>query len=63
MICAEETTTNVVHIKFQLQKDCRYGEQFLIVGDDPTIGSWDPSNALPMTWSEGHIWFVEMVSK
>ncbi|XP_028764404.1 uncharacterized protein LOC114722525 [Neltuma alba] len=52
--------TKVVRIKLQLQKDCLFGEQFLVVGDDPMIGAWDPSNALPMTWSEGHLWFVEM---
>ncbi|XP_054781336.1 uncharacterized protein LOC129288664 isoform X2 [Prosopis cineraria] len=50
----------VVRVKFQLQKDCMYGEQFHVVGDDPMIGAWDPSNALPMTWSEGHVWSVEM---
>ncbi|KAK4253234.1 hypothetical protein QN277_010564 [Acacia crassicarpa] len=57
---AQETEeTKFVRIKFQLQKDCMFGEQFLIVGDHPMIGAWDPSNALPMTWSEGHQWFVE----
>ncbi|KAI9083753.1 hypothetical protein K1719_034221 [Acacia pycnantha] len=57
---AQETEeTKSVRIKFQLQKDCMFGEQFLIVGDHPMIGAWDPSNALPMAWSEGHHWFVE----
>ena len=27
------------------------------------LGSWDPLEALPMTWSEGHVWAVELVSK
>ncbi|BAT97219.1 hypothetical protein VIGAN_09060300 [Vigna angularis var. angularis] len=48
-----------VRVAFQLQKNCDFGEQFLIVGDDPTLGSWDPLQALPMTWSEGHIWTAE----
>ncbi|KOM51814.1 hypothetical protein LR48_Vigan09g047300 [Vigna angularis] len=29
------------------------------IGDDPTLGSWDPLEALSMTWSEGHIWTAE----
>lgn len=33
-----------------------------MVGDDPVFGSWDPSKALPMTWSDGHVWTVEQVS-
>ncbi|XP_061362810.1 uncharacterized protein LOC133306500 [Gastrolobium bilobum] len=49
-----------VRVAFQLQKICNFGEQFLIVGDDPKLGSWDPLDALPMTWSDGHIWTVEL---
>ncbi|CAJ1949046.1 unnamed protein product [Sphenostylis stenocarpa] len=48
-----------VRVAFELQKDCDFGEQFLIVGDDPMLGSWDPMEALPMTWSEGHVWTAE----
>ncbi|KAG0465227.1 hypothetical protein HPP92_019391 [Vanilla planifolia] len=43
-----------------LQKDCDFGEQFLIVGDDAMLGSWDPLNAFPLEWSNGHIWTVEL---
>ncbi|XP_027908312.1 uncharacterized protein LOC114167424 isoform X1 [Vigna unguiculata] len=49
-----------VRVAFGLQKNCEFGEQFLIVGDDPSLGSWDPLEALPMTWSEGHIWTAEV---
>ncbi|RDX62155.1 Alpha-amylase, partial [Mucuna pruriens] len=57
---SEQTNeTKFVRVAFQLQKDCDFGEQFLIVGDDPMLGSWDPLDALPMTWSEGHVWTVE----
>ncbi|KAF3627296.1 putative auxin transporter-like protein 2-like [Capsicum annuum] len=28
--------------------------------DDPMLGSWDPSNAVPLDWSEGHVWSVEL---
>lgn len=59
--CADES--KFVRVSFQLQKTCNFGEQFLIVGGDPVLGSWDPLEALPMTWSEGHVWAVELVSK
>ncbi|KAK9290975.1 hypothetical protein L1049_009157 [Liquidambar formosana] len=49
-----------VNVKFQLQKECLFGEQFLIVGDDPMLGAWDPSNAIPLDWSDGHVWTVEL---
>lgn len=47
---------NSVRVKFQLQKECPFGDRFLIVGDDPILGSWNPSEAIPFNWSEGHIW-------
>ncbi|CAN1150736.1 Pentatricopeptide repeat-containing protein At2g29760, chloroplastic [Linum perenne] len=49
-----------VRVKFQLHKDCMYGEQFLLVGNHPAIGSWDPMNAIALSWSEGNMWSVEM---
>nr|POF00589.1 hypothetical protein CFP56_27663 [Quercus suber] len=49
-----------VQVKFQIQKVCMFGEQFLIVGDDPKLGLWDPSSAIPLDWSEGHVWTAEL---
>ncbi|CAN1846424.1 Pentatricopeptide repeat-containing protein At2g29760, chloroplastic [Linum perenne] len=51
-----------VRVKFQLHKDCMYGEQILLVGNHPAIGSWDPMNAIALSWSEGNMWSVEMSS-
>lgn len=53
--------TKTVHVKFQLKKECSFGEQFFIVGDDLMFGLWDPSNAVPLNWSEEHVWKVELV--
>ncbi|KAL2509873.1 Carbohydrate-binding-like fold [Forsythia ovata] len=49
-----------VHVRFKLQKECRFGQQILIVGDDPIFGFWDPSDAVPLHWSDGHVWNVEL---
>lgn len=32
-----------------------------MVGDDPNLGLWDPSLAIPMEWSAGHVWKVQLV--
>ncbi|KAL2337027.1 hypothetical protein Fmac_011473 [Flemingia macrophylla] len=32
----------------------------LSFGNDPMFGSWNPANAIPMTWSEGHLWTLEV---
>ncbi|CAN4106111.1 unnamed protein product [Withania somnifera] len=59
----ETTDTNQskpVRVKFQLNKECSFGQHFHIVGDNPILGLWDPSNAVPLDWSEGHVWSVEL---
>ncbi|XP_057498879.1 uncharacterized protein LOC130783326 [Actinidia eriantha] len=55
-----QDASKTVHVKFQLQKECAFGEQFHIVGDDPIFGSWDPLSAIAMDWSDGHTWTVKM---
>lgn len=52
--------SKTVHVKFQLQKECLFGEQFFLVGNDPMLGLWDPTSAIPLDWSDGHIWTVEI---
>ncbi|XWS55544.1 hypothetical protein CRYUN_Cryun09bG0009200 [Craigia yunnanensis] len=56
----EENPSKTIHVKFQLQKECSFGEHFFIVGDHPMLGLWDPESAIPLTWSEGHVWTVEL---
>ncbi|CBI30404.3 unnamed protein product, partial [Vitis vinifera] len=56
----KKSRSNTVHVRLQLQKRCSYGEQFLIVGDDPMFGLWDPSSAVPLCWSDGHVWTAEL---
>ncbi|XP_041022987.1 uncharacterized protein LOC121264024 isoform X2 [Juglans microcarpa x Juglans regia] len=56
----ETCQSKTVHVRFQLQKRCIFGEQFLVVGDDPMFGLWDPASAIPLNWSDGHMWTVEL---
>jgi len=51
-----------VRVKFVLKKRCAFGQQFLVVGDDPALGLWDPSKATALDWSEDHVWTAKTVS-
>ncbi|KAH1081604.1 hypothetical protein J1N35_021365 [Gossypium stocksii] len=31
-----------------------------MVGDHAMLGSWDPESSIPLTWSKGHVWPVEL---
>ncbi|GLJ25550.1 hypothetical protein SUGI_0489280 [Cryptomeria japonica] len=50
----------LVKVKFVLQKKCKFGQQFAVVGDDPQFGTWNPKEALPLEWSEGDEWTTEV---
>ncbi|KAK8512186.1 hypothetical protein V6N13_097150 [Hibiscus sabdariffa] len=56
----QEIPSKTISVKFQLQKECSFGEHFFIVGDHPMLGLWDPESAVPLTWSEGHVWTAEL---
>ncbi|KAH7553825.1 hypothetical protein ACOSP7_029304 [Xanthoceras sorbifolium] len=56
----ETYQSKTVHVRFQLQKECMFGDQFLVVGDDPMFGLWDPTSAIPLNWSDGHVWTVDL---
>ncbi|KAK1306521.1 hypothetical protein QJS10_CPA10g01424 [Acorus calamus] len=57
---AVESHTKTVHVRFELQKVCKFGQQFLITGDDPIFGHWDPVSAIPLEWSDDHIWAADL---
>ncbi|GLJ11008.1 hypothetical protein SUGI_0140290 [Cryptomeria japonica] len=50
----------LVKVKFVLQKKYKFGQQFAVVGDDPQFGTWNPKEALPLEWSEGDVWTIEV---
>ncbi|KAM5583280.1 hypothetical protein ABKV19_003269 [Rosa sericea] len=52
--------SKTVHVQFQLHKKCRFGDNFLLVGNEPIIGQWNPSSAIPLNWSDGNIWTVDL---
>lgn len=34
----------------------KLGQDVVLVGSHPTMGSWSIDDALPLTWSDGHVW-------
>uniref|UniRef100_A0A453FYJ7 CBM20 domain-containing protein n=1 Tax=Aegilops tauschii subsp. strangulata TaxID=200361 RepID=A0A453FYJ7_AEGTS len=52
---------NTVRVTFVLEKKCAFGQRFLVVGDDPALGLWDPAKATALDWSAGHVWTARAV--
>ncbi|KAG6542188.1 hypothetical protein Mapa_016421 [Marchantia paleacea] len=55
-----EDTRPKANVKFVLQKECHFGQQFNVVGEISELGEWDPAHAVAMEWSEGHVWTAEV---
>ncbi|KAL8167953.1 hypothetical protein V2J09_009452 [Rumex salicifolius] len=49
-----------VHIRLELQRECQFGGQFLVAGDHMALGLWNPIDAAPMVWSDGHVWTADL---
>ena len=49
-------------MKLVLEKECHFGERLYVVGNHPILGDWNVDEAIPMDWSEGHIWTTEVVN-
>eukprot|EP00919_Chromeraceae_sp_WS-2016_P051403 GHVR01121858.1.p1 GENE.GHVR01121858.1~~GHVR01121858.1.p1 ORF type:complete len:177 (+),score=36.71 GHVR01121858.1:57-587(+) len=51
----EEETANKI-VKLSTTYKTNFGENMYIIGSAPCVGGWDPTKAVPMTWSDGHVW-------
>ncbi len=34
----------------------KLGQDVVLVGSHPTMGSWSIDDALPLQWTDGHVW-------
>lgn len=43
-----------VDVRVHLSTQC--GQSVVLVGSHPTLGSWSVDDAVPLEWTDGHIW-------
>lgn len=39
-----------------MQLQTKLGQNVMLVGSHPSMGCWSLESALPMTWTDGHVW-------
>lgn len=49
-----------VSVNFHLPYRCKYGQKLCLVGSNDVLGGWHVDRAVPMNWTEGDIWTVEL---
>eukprot|EP00959_Pyramimonas_sp_CCMP1952_P304744 6377803-Pyramimonas_sp.AAC.1 len=49
----------LITIRFQVHYQTYLGQELLIGGSHPSLGSWDAMAAIPMVWTPGDIWMAE----
>ena len=47
-------------VRFSIQYCTRNGQSLVLIGDHPRLGKWRSSQAVRMTWSNGHLWTAEV---
>lgn len=45
-----------ISVEVRVKMQTKLGQQVMLVGNRPALGSWCAEAALPMCWNEGHIW-------
>ena len=45
-----------VQVSFAVHKRTSPGEDLVLAGSHTALGSWDLGAALPLRWTQGHIW-------
>jgi hypothetical protein len=53
--------SSAVSVIISLQREAAFGFQYALVGADPALGDWDPTQAAVFEWSEGHVWSKRLV--
>ncbi|PRW59906.1 carbohydrate-binding module family 20 [Chlorella sorokiniana] len=49
-----------VSVCFRLPYRCKYGQKLCLVGSNDVLGGWHVDRAVPMNWTEGDVWTVEL---
>ena len=47
-------------VKFRVHRGVTFGQHVALVGKSQLLGQWNLDDAVPMEWSEGDIWTVEL---
>lgn len=46
----------MVRVAISVSRRVDWGESVAVVGQDTVLGSWQPCQSLPLSWSEGDVW-------
>ncbi|KAK9811665.1 hypothetical protein WJX72_007965 [[Myrmecia] bisecta] len=49
-----------VRVSFALPYRCNFGQHLCLVGSADPLGKWDVQSGVPMNWTDGDVWTVEL---
>ena len=49
-------TVQLIKCKFQMRRQMAFGEELRLVGSHASMGAWDMTKSLTLTWGEGDVW-------
>eukprot|EP00271_Cylindrocystis_brebissonii_P018753 TRINITY_DN544_c0_g1_i3.p1 TRINITY_DN544_c0_g1~~TRINITY_DN544_c0_g1_i3.p1 ORF type:complete len:223 (+),score=41.57 TRINITY_DN544_c0_g1_i3:84-752(+) len=48
--------SGTVPVSFSLPRRCEWGQAFYISGEAEALGAWNLDKAVPLNWTENHVW-------
>ena len=49
-------TVQLIKCKFQMRRRMAFGEELRLIGSHASMGAWDMTKSLTLTWGEGDVW-------
>jgi hypothetical protein len=49
-------TVQLIKCKFQIRRQITFGEELRLIGSHASMGAWDMTKSLTLTWGEGDLW-------
>ena len=49
-------TVQLIKCKFQMRRQMAFGEELRLIGSHASMGAWDMTKSLTLTWGEGDVW-------
>ncbi|KAL4458565.1 hypothetical protein ABPG75_013430 [Micractinium tetrahymenae] len=58
--CFSNAEGGNIEISFSLPYHCKYGQRLCVIGGSDNLGAWNVAKAVPMEWTEGDVWIVDL---
>ena len=56
----QDSNSDAMRVSFAVPYRCEFGQHIALVGSDEYLGQWDAQRGVPMNWTHGDVWTVDL---